>query len=112
MQRRLKSGKPGAQGRIRTSVARKERQIYSLLPLTARPPVPIHPTTASIRIRTRRDAGGLPANSEHATQWDHRGVEARRSQHRDRRQTIAAFSLSTRGFRFVELAKGFEPPTL
>ena len=31
----------GAQGRIRTSVARKERQIYSLLPLTTRPPV--HP---------------------------------------------------------------------
>src|SRR5208283_5460725 len=31
--------KPGAQGRIRTSVARKERQIYSLLPLTTRPPV-------------------------------------------------------------------------
>ncbi len=31
----------GAQGRIRTSVARKERQIYSLLPLTTRPPVPI-----------------------------------------------------------------------
>ena len=31
--------KRGAQGRIRTSVARKERQIYSLLPLTARPPV-------------------------------------------------------------------------
>src|SRR5207245_11793013 len=30
---------PGAQGRIRTSVARKERQIYSLLPLTTRPPV-------------------------------------------------------------------------
>ena len=31
----------GAQGRIRTSVARKERQIYSLLPLTTRPPVHI-----------------------------------------------------------------------
>ena len=29
----------GAQGWIRTSVARKERQIYSLLPLTTRPPV-------------------------------------------------------------------------
>ena len=29
----------GGQGRIRTSVARKERQIYSLLPLTTRPPV-------------------------------------------------------------------------
>src|SRR5271157_1163234 len=34
-----KARKPGAQGRIRTSVARKERQIYSLLPLTTRPPV-------------------------------------------------------------------------
>ena len=31
--------KDGGQGRIRTSVARKERQIYSLLPLTTRPPV-------------------------------------------------------------------------
>ncbi len=29
----------GGQGRIRTPVARKERQVYSLLPLTARPPV-------------------------------------------------------------------------
>ena len=29
----------GGRGRIRTSVARKERQIYSLLPLAARPPV-------------------------------------------------------------------------
>ena len=31
--------KTGGRGRIRTSVARKERQVYSLLPLTARPPV-------------------------------------------------------------------------
>ena len=31
--------KAGGQGRIRTSVARKGRQIYSLLPLAARPPV-------------------------------------------------------------------------
>ncbi len=30
---------PGGQGRIRTPVARKERQIYSLLPLATRPPV-------------------------------------------------------------------------
>src|SRR5690242_5965175 len=34
-----REAKSGAQGRIRTSVARKERQIYSLLPLTTRPPV-------------------------------------------------------------------------
>ncbi len=33
--------KPGGQGRIRTSVAHRERQIYSLLPLTTRPPVPV-----------------------------------------------------------------------
>ena len=38
MARRFKVN-TGAQGRIRTSVARKERQIYSLLPLTTRPPV-------------------------------------------------------------------------
>ena len=31
----------GGRGRIRTSVARKERQIYSLLVLTTHPPVPI-----------------------------------------------------------------------
>src|SRR5581483_6066734 len=37
----------GAQGRIRTSVARKERQIYSLLPLTTRPPVRIPDTPGS-----------------------------------------------------------------
>src|SRR5690348_3548488 len=40
MDRRFKAqAQTGAQGRIRTSVARKERQIYSLLPLTTRPPV-------------------------------------------------------------------------
>ena len=31
--------KPGGRGRIRTSVARKERQVYSLLVLTTHPPV-------------------------------------------------------------------------
>ena len=36
---RFGSNRPHGQGRIRTSVARKERQIYSLLPLTTRPPV-------------------------------------------------------------------------
>src|ERR1700722_16141626 len=32
--------KTGGRGRIRTSVARKERQIYSLLVLATHPPVP------------------------------------------------------------------------
>ncbi len=48
--------KTGAQGRIRTSVARKERQIYSLLPLTARPPVHIRPSIRSPQLRKRPTA--------------------------------------------------------
>ena len=36
---RADTSRTDGQGRIRTSVARKERQIYSLLPLTTRPPV-------------------------------------------------------------------------
>ena len=36
---RARPGKAGGRGRIRTSVARKGRQIYSLLPLATRPPV-------------------------------------------------------------------------
>src|SRR5215467_6709378 len=32
---------PGGRGRIRTFVARKERQIYSLLVLATHPPVPV-----------------------------------------------------------------------
>ena len=47
----------GAQGRIRTSVARKERQIYSLLPLTTRPPVRNSAAhfTSKIATRTRQN---------------------------------------------------------
>ena len=89
---------PGAQGRIRTSVARKERQIYSLLPLTARPPVPIHPATKPLRrsripsvrcnhakphsvqrrFRASRPVRKTSGISEHAPEWDHRGGQARR----------------------------------
>src|SRR6185312_4565064 len=55
---------PGAQGRIRTSVARKERQIYSLLPLTTRPPVR---NLARRRTVERRPPwGGLSHSAEHA----------------------------------------------
>src|SRR5215510_2915499 len=36
------SREPGGRGRIRTFVARKERQIYSLLVLATHPPVPRH----------------------------------------------------------------------
>ena len=37
----------GAQGRIRTSVPRKEEQIYSLSALTTHPPVPKTPVSAT-----------------------------------------------------------------
>ena len=50
------------QGRIRTSVARKERQIYSLLPLTARPPVRTMPKHRS----WRRELNPRPADYKSA----------------------------------------------
>src|SRR6187399_72197 len=61
--------RPYGQGRIRTSVARKERQIYSLLPLTTRPPVrnggksplPFPPTRS-----WRRDLNPRPADYKSA----------------------------------------------
>src|SRR6202035_4659463 len=37
-----RSSNPGGRGRIRTFVARKERQIYSLLVLATHPPVPVN----------------------------------------------------------------------
>ncbi len=46
----------GGRGRIRTSVARKERQIYSLLPLAARPPV--RPFTRSDPTKARFNNAG------------------------------------------------------
>ena len=125
----------GAQGRIRTSVARKERQIYSLLPLTARPPVPnstsksSHPSSA----RQRPKSAGIQNLSQSQLslfplprtpqppdilrnfailrlKWILRGVEFRHLKTPARRSTLAAFRLPFR--LLVELAKGFEPPTL
>ena len=49
--------------------------------------------------------------SEHAPQWDHRGGQARRSRNSQRRSKLAAVS-GPACFLEVELAKGFEPPTL
>src|SRR5581483_5983784 len=46
----------GGRGRIRTSVARKERQVYSLLPLAARPPV--RPFTRSDPTKARSQLRG------------------------------------------------------
>ena len=56
--------KDGGQGRIRTSVARKERQIYSLLPLTTRPPVRFAQTPAIARTATENLVHGGDAGTE------------------------------------------------
>jgi hypothetical protein len=70
---------PGGQGRIRTSVDRMGRQIYSLLLLTAQPPV--------LNLGRR-----IPPHSYSALRTP------------GRLRPLAACNL--------ELAKGFEPPTL
>ena len=63
--------KPGGQGRIRTSVARKERQIYSLLPLTTRPPVRPRRTASDLRHRPLTHlsgkTGGPSARNAHTS---------------------------------------------
>ena len=51
----------GGERRIRTSVARKERQIYSLLPLTTRPPVQLYSKDLLTLARRR---GAEPLNSD------------------------------------------------
>ena len=47
---RTKQREPGGRGRIRTFVARKERQIYSLLVLATHPPVPKNPLGREPRV--------------------------------------------------------------
>ena len=98
----LKSWCTGEDSNLRSS---KERQIYSLLPLTARPPVPKrpsdedlspeprihylrrkgpkashlpHPALSMPHFRASRPYRKTSGLSEHAPQWDHRGGQARR----------------------------------
>ncbi len=59
IEKRDTTANPGAQGRIRTSVARKERQVYSLLPLTARPPVQMGRVPRCGRQRKREHSSAL-----------------------------------------------------
>ena len=54
---RVKSREPGGRGRIRTFVARKERQIYSLLVLATHPPVPVLAIREFTKCNPRNPAG-------------------------------------------------------
>src|ERR1700719_3791748 len=73
----------GGRGRIRTSVARKERQIYSLLVLATHPPVPqIRSGRAIMSRRKLRDTTpSSRANSQNTTghlYGEHRNAERAR----------------------------------
>src|ERR1700733_7502006 len=120
----------GEDSNLRSS---KERQIYSLLPLTARPPVPRHPAdklcrrelrptlpalSSPMRLssKTQPSAHRLPSGnlrqigactSSGITAKDRSGVQKIRSPANSTR-----FRLRLPVYLFVELAKGFEPPTL
>src|SRR5207302_10334477 len=96
---------PGGRGRIRTFVARKERQIYSLLVLATHPPVP-----QTFRTRTTGFRTFSAMTSRRSTQ----------KHKQDSCQETPALSLSPPDFvpprspRKIplELAEGIEPPTL
>jgi hypothetical protein len=91
----------GGRGRIRTSVARKERQIYSLLVLATHPPVPRDLPGHSYchRIPTGNIAmqKGLVSGDTSPSSFIARNSSASR-------KNIPA--------RKIQLAEGIEPPTL
>jgi hypothetical protein len=100
----------GGRGRIRTSVARKERQIYSLLVLATHPPV--RKTTEGF---SNRDPSQLPLRR---AAFFH--IAPKRKHKKDSCQKTPARQFYIRGFApphsprtfLVELAEGIEPPTL
>ena len=114
---------PGGQGRVRTSVDRMGRQIYSLLLLTAQPPVRnwfpcdlartvtpfrsvfgsrwFEPSSSSLRL----DAGTRPCLRE-AEHFSDLLKPAPENFDQRRQPSLRLCALE------LELAKGFEPPTL
>ena len=89
----------GGRGRIRTFVARKERQIYSLLVLATHPPVPRMPRERRVRIPTGEIAMQKRLVSEDTSP----------------NSFIARFSsVSPQNYpaHQIQLAEGIEPPTL
>ncbi len=87
----------GGRGRIRTSVARKERQIYSLLVLATHPPV-----------RTGKTVNAEIKNSRLYAQRDTRPFSLEDGNTATLVWKIAPAPLMIPN----QLAEGFEPPTL
>jgi hypothetical protein len=127
----------GAQGRIRTFVPRKEGQIYSLLALTTHPPVqtsgPSRPQTATpetnrslcASVQDDATAGNDPIEKQRAREnplarkhhtwknslWSAVGkMLSRRAAQCPTFGTNASIQMLIT--QMLELAKGFEPPTL
>jgi hypothetical protein len=91
----------GGRGRIRTSVARKERQIYSLLVLATHPPVP-------------RDLPGHSYCHRIPTGKYRNAERARARRHQPQlfyREEFVRIPQKYPGLR-IQLAEGIEPPTL
>jgi hypothetical protein len=95
----------GGRGRIRTSVARKERQIYSLLVLATHPPV-LEKFRRQIAVAGTKNFGKIPALRAKTQN----GLVSRDTSPSILSSRIRSVSLPAKFL--VELAEGIEPPTL
>jgi hypothetical protein len=99
----------GGRGRIRTSVARKERQIYSLLVLATHPPVLENPFVTKLL---------LPQLLTDKRFKNVRGGQAKTQNGLVSRDTSPSICfegfapLNSPARQMMELAEGIEPPTL
>ena len=97
---------PGGRGRIRTFVARKERQIYSLLVLATHPPVPKKHLGRKLRVPN------LAFNNLQATRpKTQKGLVSKDTSPFIFPCRIRSALAPPQNF-LVELAEGIEPPTL
>ena len=98
----------GGRGRIRTSVARKERQIYSLLVLATHPPVPEKsPSPQFVQLLVAKSLS--PGSSARCGKAQNGLVS------KDTSPSIFLLRIRSASFPanfLVELAEGIEPPTL
>src|SRR5882724_6471501 len=97
---------PGGRGRIRTFVARKERQIYSLLVLATHPPVPKNHLGRELRVTNLilQQLAAIPCKNTKRTRVKRHQPVHFSSRNSFRPRSPAIF--------LVELAEGIEPPTL
>jgi hypothetical protein len=99
----------GGRGRIRTFVARKERQIYSLLVLATHPPVPRKQMDANC-LSPKTFSGKSSHLKTYAKAKTQKGLVSKDTSPFIFPARICSASLP---YQFlVELAEGIEPPTL